>query len=302
MLAIDQRQIVGRMVAASVSLCCMEARLHDDIDEFWSLAEPIISADPVRNTVALSAVRMIRETPDPSRGTTILLTISDGGTIVGAALRTPPYPLVTSAIPLDAIEVAASVLAPVAPDLIGASGPRDTAEAFADAWAKRTGVTVKEMYAGRLYRLGTLEPPAVPGHARRATEADVPLLAGWRRDFEMEAFGREREPGKGEANVRRSFALGAIPLLWEHGGRPVSHAMGGKPFHGMSRVGPVYTSPEERGHGYGSAVTAAVTQAAMDAGAEQVVLFTDLANLVSNSIYQRIGYRPVLDSTELEFS
>jgi predicted GNAT family acetyltransferase len=279
----------------------MEARLHDDIDEFWSLAEPVISADPVRNTVALSAVRMIRDTPDPARGTPILLTVSDRGNVIGAALRSPPFPLVTSAVPLDAIELAASAVATAAPDLIGVSGPRDSAEAFGDAWAKLTGATVKEMYAGRLYQLGTLEPPAVPGRARLATEADVPLLAGWRQAFEIETFGREREPGMGEANVRRLFALGAIPMLWERDGRPVSHAMAGQPFHGMSRVGPVYTPPRERGHGYGTAVTAAVSQAAIDAGAERVVLFTDLANPVSNSIYQRIGYRPVLDSTELEF-
>jgi predicted GNAT family acetyltransferase len=31
------------------------------------------------------------------------------------------------------------------------------------------------------------------------------------------------------------------------------------------------------------------------------VLFTDLANPVSNSIYPRIGYRPVHDALELAF-
>jgi predicted GNAT family acetyltransferase len=63
----------------------------------------------------------------------------------------------------------------------------------------------------------------------------------------------------------------------------------------------VYTPPECRGKGYGSAVTAAASQWALDAGAENVLLFTDLANPTSNSIYQRIGYRPVYDSTELAF-
>jgi GNAT superfamily N-acetyltransferase len=70
----------------------------------------------------------------------------------------------------------------------------------------------------------------------------------------------------------------------------------------MVRVGPVYTPPELRGHGYASAVTAAVSRQALDAGAAQVLLFTDLANPVSNAIYQRIGYRPVEDRTVLAFS
>jgi len=59
------------------------------------------------------------------------------------------------------------------------------------------------------------------------------------------------------------------------------------------RVGPVYTPPRHRRRGYGAAVTAAVTRAALDAGEAAVVLFTDLANPTSNSVYQRLGYRPV---------
>jgi len=70
----------------------------------------------------------------------------------------------------------------------------------------------------------------------------------------------------------------------------------------MSRVGPVYTPPAHRARGYGSAVTAAVSQRATEAGARDVILFTDLANPTSNSIYQKIGFRPVYDSTDLEFT
>lgn len=64
---------------------------------------------------------------------------------------------------------------------------------------------------------------------------------------------------------------------------------------GVARVGPVYTPAERRRHGYGAAVTAAGTQDALDRGAQQVVLFTDLANPTSNAIYQELGYRPVTD-------
>ena len=37
-------------------------------------------------------------------------------------------------------------------------------------------------------------------------------------------------------------------------------------------------------------------------GAQHVVLFTDLANPVSNAIYQRIGFQPVRDSTLIDFT
>jgi len=157
-------------------------------------------------------------------------------------------------------------------------------------------------HASRLFRLGDLEKPATAGRPRHATEDDIDLLAQWRGDFELEAVGHLRNPGDGSAAIRRMLEMGDGTILWEHDGEPVSWAVVSVPLYGMSRVGPVYTPPAHRAKGYGSAVTAAVSQHARDAGATSVVLFTDLANPTSNSIYQKIGYRPVYDSTELEFT
>jgi predicted GNAT family acetyltransferase len=60
----------------------------------------------------------------------------------------------------------------------------------------------------------------------------------------------------------------------------------------MSRIGPVFTPTTRRGQGYGSAVTAATAHHALSQGgpAQHVVLFADLANLVSNTIYQRLWF------------
>jgi predicted GNAT family acetyltransferase len=44
-----------------------------------------------------------------------------------------------------------------------------------------------------------------------------------------------------------------------------------------------------------------VSQAARDAGAGQVLLFTDLANPTSNALYQRLGYQPVEDRAVWSF-
>jgi predicted GNAT family acetyltransferase len=74
-----------------------------------------------------------------------------------------------------------------------------------------------------------------------------------------------------------------------------------RPAAGLARVGPVYTPLEHRRHGYGAAVAAHATQAALDAGAAQVVLYADLANPTSNAIYQRIGYLPDHDAEERSF-
>jgi predicted GNAT family acetyltransferase len=71
---------------------------------------------------------------------------------------------------------------------------------------------------------------------------------------------------------------------------------------GVVRVAGVYTAPAHRQRGYGGAVTAVATQAALDAGASAVVLFTDLANPTSNALYQRLGYRPVADRVLLRLT
>ena len=89
--------------------------------------------------------------------------------------------------------------------------------------------------------------------------------------------------------------------LWERDGQPVSLAGLTRQVAGQVRVGPVYTPPGHRGRGYGGAVTWTVSQAARDAGAGQVLLFTDLANPTSNALYQRLGYQPVADRLVLAF-
>ena len=91
-------------------------------------------------------------------------------------------------------------------------------------------------------------------------------------------------------------------VFWEHDGAPVSLAGWAKPAAGLARIGPVYTPPELRGRGFGAAVTTAVTQAALDGGAGGVLLFTDLSNPTSNTLYQRLGFAPVTDWIVIRFT
>ena len=74
------------------------------------------------------------------------------------------------------------------------------------------------------------------------------------------------------------------------------------PAAAVSRIGPVFTPRSSRGHGYGSAVTAAAANLARLGGVDDVVLFADLANPTSNAIYQRIGFAAVSGSVRVEFS
>jgi predicted GNAT family acetyltransferase len=153
----------------------------------------------------------------------------------------------------------------------------------------------------RLFRLGELRPPrpGPEGTARLAAGTDRDLLARWFGAFAREAGEPPREDE--HAAVTERLGYGGI-TLWEAGGVPVSVAGRTRAVAAMVRVGPVYTPPELRGHGYAGAVTVAVSQAALDAGIREVVLYTDLANPTSNALYQRLGYRPVEDRVVFSFT
>jgi GNAT superfamily N-acetyltransferase len=272
----------------------MEARVHDTTEAFRSLAEPLLAADPIRQTIMLTAVARVGDDG-------VKITLHDNGNLVGALVRSPPYPLITSAMPLDAADVAAEAVRTVNPRLSGASGPLNEVGAFADAWTRLTGATAEVVFSTRLFKLGELKTPTVDGSARWGTEDDLALMADWRHRFHLEA-----RPGVGVESpleqAKTSLKPGSVNIIWEVDGTPVAYAGARGPIAGMTRVAPVYTPPEFRGHGYASAATAAATQWAIDQGSEHVLLFTDLTNPVTNRIYPRIGYQPLEDSAEYEFT
>ncbi|WNV82555.1 GNAT family N-acetyltransferase [Umezawaea sp. Da 62-37] len=275
--------------------------VYDDLASFWSATQALYTADPVRHTVVLTAITRRLTHPKPDTEPEILVTAQENGRLVGAAIQMPPYPLIVGAIPLRLIDDFVATLHQLVPDLGGVNGDRTTAEAFAAAWSKRTGCTVTEDMAMSLHRLTTLVVPEVRGEMRLATDSDVEMLGDWHHDFVTEAMSHTPETDV-EAGIRREITQGHAHAIWHVGCIPVSWAAASPPVHNMSRIGPVYTPPVLRNNGYAAAVTAAVATWARESGADEVLLYTDLANPTSNALYQRIGFVPVFDATELSLT
>ncbi|QEM46712.1 GNAT family N-acetyltransferase [Mycolicibacterium grossiae] len=272
----------------------MQVTSHDAA-RFRALAEPFYRRDPVAHTVELAGLAAPELPADA-----VLLTVCDGGRVIGAAVRTPPYPLVC-ALPVDAAGAVAAVLADVAPGLPAVRGPRPGTEALAQAWVRRTGATVAGRTEERLHVLGDLAAPAgVAGRARAGDAGDGELLADWSGRFFAETFGVPGVPAHGFVTAQRT--AGSRFVLWLRDGMPVSLAMVRRPAAGVARIGPVYTPGAHRGHGYASAVTAAAAQQARAAGAADVVLFTDVANPVAGALYRRLGFVPRADWLAVDFA
>jgi predicted GNAT family acetyltransferase len=266
--------------------------LSDAVGDFLAAAGPMLAAHPAENTVLLTVSRRIVEAGPNTFGSDAARfgwwRSDDRSPVAGAFLETAPYPLRLSVMP----PVAAAALA----DELGAAehgvgGEVSTVDAFVEAWTATTGGTATVRLHQRLYRLARLVTPSVPGDARPADRTDRPLLLRWFGEFITEL---DAVPGNVEAAVASRLDGGVIQI-WEDDARPVSMAAASPVIAGMARVGPVYTPRDRRRHGYASAATAAASAEAIARGAEQVLLYTDLANPTSNSIYQKLGYRPIGD-------
>ncbi|MDN3354662.1 GNAT family N-acetyltransferase [Actinomadura sp. DC4] len=271
-----------------------------DPDAYVAEAGAFLRADPVENTVPLGLIETLRVQGADVFGSDPLFgwwRSPDG--VRGAFVQTGTFPLLLSALPEHAATELAALLADRGVTLPGVNGNAEVTQAFATGWTERTGVAAEVRMRQRLFRLDRLAmPDPLPeGGWRTATEADHDLVHAWFKAFEVESQG-----GGSVSSRLVSDRIGhAGVLLWEAAGVPVALAARTRIAAGMARIGPVYTPVGYRRRGYGAAVTAVLTRAVLDAGADHVVLFTDLANPTSNAIYQRLGYRAVSDRLVLGF-
>jgi predicted GNAT family acetyltransferase len=284
------------------------------VDDFLAEAGEFLRSDRVRNTVILTVTESLRVNgPAPADGKSAKDEPLFGywhpapgqpaptPSQVGAAfMLTPGFPLLLTHVAGQAAADLAGHLAASGRLPQGINAEEEAAWAFADAWRRQTGDVAEVHRRMRLFRLAKLMPPRpVPqGTSRPATPNDRALLIDWLGAFAIEVGDPPTQDQGAAADERLSY--GGI-TLWEADGVPVSIAGVTRTVAGMVRVGPVYTPPAQRGHGYAAGATVAVSQAALDAGATDVLLYTDLANPTSNALYQRLGYRPVEDRLVLSF-
>ncbi|MGQ4433088.1 MULTISPECIES: GNAT family N-acetyltransferase [unclassified Streptomyces] len=275
-----------------------------DLTRFLTRAGDFLRSRPALHTVHLTVTEALRSRGLRiyGEGDPVFGVLERDGEVRAAFFRTPPGRLMLT--PLGAGEAAglAAQLAVRGDELPGVMAELDTASEFAEEWGRRTGSTHRLHARQRLYRLGELTPPrsSPPGRARIATAHDREQLTRWYVEF-TEALGESspsQDPGEW-ADSR--IAYGGITLWETPDGTPVSMAGITPKVAGQVRVAPVYTPADLRGRGYAGAVTAEVSGMARAANAEEVLLFTDLANPTSNALYQRLGYRPVEDFAGYDF-
>jgi hypothetical protein len=286
----------------------MHLTRYDEIAAYAERAVPFLAAHEAVHCLQLGICETLRHQAMGPVGDAppYLATVErDDGSVAAVILRTPPHNVVLSL--MDAAErdaalaLAADDLGAVYGEMPGALGPTEIVAAFAAHWQARRGRLYHIPRHERIYQLERVLPVhGVAGRFRPVAQADRAVLIDWLDAFQAEAMPGVNEYDACEFADRMIAGERRGAFLWEDGEHVSLAAYGNPTPHGI-RVGPVYTPPEHRGHGYASACVAALSQMLLDEGRQFVFLFTDLANPTSNHIYQSIGYAPVCDVDEYRF-
>jgi predicted GNAT family acetyltransferase len=219
------------------------------------------------------------------------------GSVVGAALRTAPFGLSLGPMPLDAAARLADAIVSEDDEFPWVSGNEEVVTAFLAAYrATQSPGSLRPAVRGRqsvIYELKDLRVAKVEGWCRVATLDDIDLVERWSRDFSEFIEGEASTPSQNDRDALIAKLKSGEMSLWCV--EDVVVAMAGHasavetPTGLVTRVGPVFTPEPFRNHGYGAAVTAALS-ATLLRGGSRVMLYTDATNPTSNGVYQRIGY------------
>jgi hypothetical protein len=276
--------------------------IYPNADKFLAKSQAILEKNEAANNLILGlSLRVSRFLP-VAQHPPYFATVTDNDNLLLAAMMTPPRSLVLySELPdwREPLELLIQEITALQWPIPGVTGSPLLAQAFAAAWARLKGTTYQVKMRNRLYELKRVNPiPPTPGRLRLATANDLDLITAWTFAFQNEALNRgdlaeSREVARYRINEQALY-------LWEDE-QPVSMAAKTRPTHHGICLSLVYTPPELRGRGYATACVARLSQLFLDSGRNFCVLFADLSNPTSNSIYQKIGYTPVCDFTEYVF-
>jgi GNAT superfamily N-acetyltransferase len=266
---------------------------YDEPGGFLAAAGTFLRTAEAENSMLYLPAERILVAPQDDDTGCYWATVSAHGAVVAAAFHSPIGGVLVTAGPDRACAMIAADMAARARAPNSVVGPLASCESFARSWRERTGQAHVLRFHLRHFEL-TQSPPvfAASGRARMPLDSETDMLVDW-----IVAFVAEVElPETVEQTRRRAknrIANGQV-RVWDDGG-PVAFAGYGADASDTVRIAPVYTPPQSRGKGYASALVADLSRELFARGKRAIFLTTDVANPTSNSVYQRIGYRPVAD-------
>jgi predicted GNAT family acetyltransferase len=288
----------------------MQFKLYTNVHEFYNDTYAVLMRHEAQNLIPLGNIIIGNEGKDKTdwrdSANWLMATVSgSGGEIILTALMTPPFNLTLYATDNIINPQAVSCLTEglKGREIPGVMTEKALAEYFAKEYTESLGKTFSVATNQRIYELTAVNPEIkLTGKLRLLDEKDAHFFPYW-----LEAFYAGTRYGKTEMTIPQDaekyrYHLGKKNIyVLEAEGMPVSMAGFTRTMQTAIGVAYVYTPPYLRKRGYATSCVAQLSKTALEKGFARCVLYTDLANPVSNSIYQKIGYVPLCDSLELKF-
>jgi len=280
----------------------MNLTAYRSANDFLQDVQGMLEEREAENSLMLGVCLRMAKSSEEIEPAPYFATVRQNNGILIAAIMTPPQKLIVYGDAVARVEafklLAADLLAKGLP-VPGVIGRSAAASAFAKAWEEVAGKSATQGMRQRVYKLTEVNKPETPsGSFRAATRDDLALLMHWTRTFHHEAVPNDPLPDVQGATMRRIDRKDIF--IWDNGG-PVSMAVRSRPTTNGVSVNLVYTPPDYRQRGYATACVASLSQYLLDFGFSFCSLFANLANPVSNHLYQKIGYHPVCDFSQWRF-
>lgn len=280
----------------------MEFIRYDNARSFSADVMEFLLQNEVENNVTIGNIIRGLETGN-SEGW-FMAAVKDLGKVVLTAMMTPPFNFLISGVAtaenFKAMDLIMKELMEKDVKVPGIVAEKPLAAAFSEKYCSDFHLPQKVGMKMRLYRLDTvLVVPQVTGKLRAAKKEDLFFLPHWQLAFADDCQLMRGNIMDVAERIKRQIEEGIL-FIWEDGGPVAQAAAGRKTLNGVI-INAVYTPPYFRKKGYATSCVAEVSRLMLNRGYKFCALFTDLDNPISNSIYMKIGYKPVCDFDEIVF-
>lgn len=270
--------------------------------DFLHAAENFLLQDECFYNLKLGIPQSVIEGKIESKNPLFLSIHDDQGELVGCALNShSDFPVPITKMSTEALKALADHLAKKDFALKGVVGEIATVETFARIWCSKKSVQKKLAMHMGLYEAHQV---IIPPHHGKFLVVQVEyrdVLKTFLEGFMLDCFpDKPLNPETIEKQCERHLKNKTIYMYQNEAGEIVSMAANSRNSANGGTISLVYTPVQFRGRGYGSIVTALVTQEILKTK-KFANLFTDLTNPTSNSIYQKIGFRKIGENLHLEF-
>ena len=280
----------------------MKLKRFDDINKFLQTTKPILLENEVENNLILGVILHIQSNPDRYKEKYLSI-VSRESEIISIAVCTPPFKLLfwgkaeqcKNEMELLVDDIVHSKL-----EMSGVLCLSHHALQLVKIWQERIGEPFRTGMSERIYKLEkVIFPKTKLGEMRLANQQDLELVCMWMQEFHFEAV--PDDPMTDFEEFAKKKIENNDLVIWQVNVQSVSLASRARPTINGICINLVYTPMQFRKKGYATALVAHLSQKLLNEGWKFITLFTDLSNPTSNSIYQKVGFRPICDFQEYYF-